>query len=1292
MSAAMTSAQTLATGGQFMDLLQPMEGSEAATESDWGTAAGENTDPKYAGTWEGTLGRWKNNGIEDTERSYWGGNIVKGSDGKYHIYVSGWPESTAKGHMAWSSASRVYHVKSDNVWGPYTYVSDIGAGHNSEIYKTGDTYVIYHIEPLGIYTSTTLGDSWTSREFLYDQRDRILIAGDKIETSLSNCSFAKREDGSFVMIDRGGGIWVSQDGLTDPWHQLTDKSVYLNDVITDRGSFEDPVIWRDHLQYHMVVNAWRPRQAYYYRSKDGLHWVMEAGKAYTGEDPFARHENGDVEKWHKYERPRVYQDDLGRAIRMNFAVIDCVKQSDLGSDTHSSKNINMPLVKPLQLEVQGESAITASTTSIRVLVKAEDGFNPRTDLNLSSLKFGSHDKVNYGNGFSYSSSENSGTSDLIITFTGSAGASGITANEWAAKMLGQMSNGSIAFGYAKMPGIDYKPAMLSAITPTIAADGTVQSVSVTNYGESASTATTVRVYNEAGNTLLAHGTTSTLAAYANETVTLTKDAAAAAGYKNIQIHFYNGETLLNTENIPLTAINAAQSLLQAVIDEANTLYDDASLTEGKTALKTAIDNATDVVACYSITTLEAQQATLEAAINTFKYANASPTNGMSITIPNGTCDDLSEWTMTRTEAENAPGWKTSTKGGDYNGFDGNFMETWVSQANALGVANRASQTLSDMPAGRYRLRAKVIACRQNNASATTGVTLFANSETTNCKTANNTPQEFMVEIRLDAAGPLTIGIDIPSTTEANWVAWDNVTLKYFGTGEGEIVENPLTFDESKVYYIKWKTNSYSKIYWRSPSYNSENDANLHRTANSSEAAKFIIRNVGGNVGQFYLYDVVSHTYVVPSANSSNGTAWSTSSTQLGKVAIAEVSDYFTISSMDGGEANAYANDNNDGDVKNYSGGSQWLIEEADDNTAIMGINPKAVYQLQHLNTSKPRYMASAPNGDGYLLTTNTDADKGEFSLLPVSGRQGYYYLYNKEGYFVTPSTTYWTLSRTTPAEVKVALNIDQMATSTTFNATFLLGEDSQHANPQNKNSTEVVYAYSDHPQDNGNNWMLVPVSNATASLSLNNITSSLSNVVVSANAADVALTYTATVGEAGYGTLVVPFDADVTGDVEAWELSSVDGSRIQGTKVTTVEANKPVLLKNKGTLSLTAKSGTAAYEASPVNGLLHGTYAEGTVSAGNYVLQKQDDNVAFFKVESGSEPTIKPFRAYLTTLGTARMLTFSFDDETSSILGVETQRNISEVFSADGMRREALTHGLNIVRMSDGSIRKVFNK
>lgn len=1284
-------AQTLVKGGQFMDLLLPMEGNIAATENDWGTTAGENT--QYKGTWEGTLGRWKDNGIEDTERSYWGANIIKGSDGKYHMYVAGWPSATC-GHMQWSSKSMVYHVTSDSVWGPYTYASTLGTGHNPEIYKTGDTYVIYKIEPLGYYKSTTLGNTWEKGEYTFDLRDRALIAGENRETSLSNCSFAKREDGSFVMIDRGGGIWLSRDGLTDPWHQISTSSVYLNSTVTNRGTLEDPVIWRDHLQYHMIVNDWKARYAYYYRSKDGLHWVMETGKAYTGQDPFAKHSDGTVEKWHKYERPRVFQDELGRAIRMNFAVIDCVKQSDVAGDSHSSKNINMPVTRQLQLEVQGNTQITSSTTSIRVLVKAEDGFNPRTDLNLSSLKFGAHNKVNFGNGLSYSSSENSGTSDLIITFTGVTGQSGITEGEWAPKMLGTMNNGSIAFGYAKMPGIDYKPALLSAVTPTISTDGTVQSVSITNYGEQAATATTVRIYAPNGTTLLAHGTTSALAAYGNETVTLTKDDAAGAGYKAIIVRFYNGETLLNEEKIALTAINAAQTALQNVIDEAEGLYNDSKLTNGKPALLEAINAAKDVVGCYNTPALTEQQTTLNAALNTYKYANASPTNGLTITIPNATMEDLSEWTLIRKDADNAPGWKTNTKGASYEGFEGNFMEYWVSQTSALGYDNRAYQSLTNMPAGRYRLRANIIATRQSSNDAVTGIAIYANSERTTCATAKDgTPQEFMVEINMAEEGTLEIGIDVAATTTANWVAWDNVTLKYFGTQEGDIVEEevePLSFEQSKVFYIKWYDHTkYTKIYWQSPKFDTSGNNTIHRTSNQSEAAQFIIRSATTE-GQFYLYDVVSQQYVVPSGNSNDGTAWTWSATTLGKTVITESGDAFTISSTAGGYANAYANDNNYADVKNYGGGSKWAIEEAGENTAIFGINPKAVYRLTHHNTNRYRYLASEPDGNSNLLTTNTDSEKGEYSLLPVSGQEGYYYIYNKDGYFVIPSTGNWTLSKTTPAAVKIEINTeymeDYLSNHSTTNITFMLGEANQHANAQRINNVELVKAYADHPLDKGNNWVLEPVANATAAISLNAITSNIDNLIASATAEDINMTYTVPAATLGYQTFAADCTLDFTdSSVKAYIATNVNNDKVFLQQITKVPAGTGILLE--GTEAETIPVLTTN-DAEDVNGNLlragDGTTISKEDGYNKYVLAADDGNtsVSFYLINNTSA-TIAKGKAYLkvpvSQSNNARRVTFSFWDDVTGIKPVSSSTPTTDsYYNMAGQRVINPSHGLYI--------------
>lgn len=597
-------AQSLVAGGQFMDLIQPMPGSVSSSSSHWG-------DVKP---------RWTDNGVEDAVRSYWGGNIVKGEDGKYHMYIAGWPENSSRGHATWSSGSRIYHIVADNPCGPYKYVSDIGAGHNPEIYKTGDTYVIYKISSLGYYKSKTLGDKWEKGEYQFDLRDRILIAGENRETSLSNCTFAKRQDGSFVMMDRGGSVWISRDGLQDPWHQITDKTTYSG----NRRYYEDPVIWRDHLQYHMIVNDWNARKAYYNRSLDGRTWIVEAGTAYSADETqyptiFSVHEDGTQERWHKYERPKVLQDEMGRAEYINFAVIDTEKSKDKGSDTHSSKNIVMPLVKPLVLEVLNSEIITASTTEIRVKVKAEAGFNPNEDLDLESLRFGGHGKVNYGNGFKASAGVVDGK-DLIITFIGNAGESGITDAEFAPKMLGKKKDGSIAFGYASLPYVDYKPAILSALRPYVSVTDNAVSLEITNFGLSASKETTVKIY-DSNNTLVAQSQIASLAPYETIKAEMTANAKVKAELPKFIVVYMVDNKVVFREDIPNDQLTESWGNLKKEIYDIQQLLENHDYTKGRAELQNALDTALLYLGSYTSEEINLAIEKLIAAKDNFKTVN-----------------------------------------------------------------------------------------------------------------------------------------------------------------------------------------------------------------------------------------------------------------------------------------------------------------------------------------------------------------------------------------------------------------------------------------------------------------------------------------------------------------------------------------------------------------------------------------------------------------------------------------------------------------------------------------------
>ena len=451
----------LINGARFMDRFMPMpEGTKSLNI--WGS--------------DSVLNRYVDNGIERPDISFWGGNILQTPDGKYHLYVCGWPEHSPKGHMFWSN-STVFHATSDNPTGPYRIENSIGKGHNPEAYRLDDGRIVVYVIDGYYIADSEDSHVWSYGRFHFDTRDRNIIEG------LSNLTFARRPDGSRLMICRGGGVWVSRDGLST-YHQLTDKRIYP----AVHGEFEDPVIWRDSLQYHLIVNDWLGRIAFYQRSKDGVHWITEDGEAYI--PGISVHSNGEVEHWFKYERLKIFQDDHGRAIQANFAVIDTIKWEDLPGDRHSSKNICIPLKKGLLMEVLNDTEITPSTRSIELRIRAEENFNPTTDLDINTLRFGSHTEVNYGRGSTPISHKVSGK-DLIITFKGKG--SGITPDEFAPKLIGKDIHGNMVFGYARLPYINYQPALLSARRPKHNTETGNLEVMIENFGLTTSPETDIEI-------------------------------------------------------------------------------------------------------------------------------------------------------------------------------------------------------------------------------------------------------------------------------------------------------------------------------------------------------------------------------------------------------------------------------------------------------------------------------------------------------------------------------------------------------------------------------------------------------------------------------------------------------------------------------------------------------------------------------------------------------------------------------------------------------------------------------
>ncbi|VGO22439.1 hypothetical protein [Pontiella sulfatireligans] len=426
-------------GASFSDLLLPMPIHKQLRSDVWGA--------------EGVRPRDPDNGVEHPDWTYWGGKVIKDpSDGKYHILVTRWPEGDRRGHWAWPD-STVAHVVSDDPTGPYieknavAYDFTKGKGHNPNIIVLNDgTYALYSLInwKACIFTSKTMNGPWEYKgEMTVNVPEDYKIAY-RLERNLSG---VQCEDGSFLFVTKAGAMMRSTGGILGPY-DVVSGIVGENKTIPEqyrKSNYEDPTMWYDGVQYHMMINAFLDYRAIYLRSPDGINWKYEDGLAYT--PTCTEYEDGTRTFWYKVERPNVLQDEYGRATHLSLAAIDVLKDYDYGNDQHSAKHLIIPLTVPKRLTMLNKKPVTASTKEIRVLIHSEEGFDAQTDLDLDSLHFGGSEAVNFGNGAQLEKTMKH-SDGLILIFDGTA--NGITDKNFVCKLIGKINNGKLVIGYSKL--------------------------------------------------------------------------------------------------------------------------------------------------------------------------------------------------------------------------------------------------------------------------------------------------------------------------------------------------------------------------------------------------------------------------------------------------------------------------------------------------------------------------------------------------------------------------------------------------------------------------------------------------------------------------------------------------------------------------------------------------------------------------------------------------------------------------------------------------------------------------
>ena len=189
-----------------------------------------------------------------------------------------------------------------------------------------------------------------------------------------------------------------------------------------------------------------------------------------------------------------------------------------------------------------------------------------------------------------------------------------------------------------------------------------------------------------------------------------------------------------------------------------------------------------------------------------------------------------------------------------------------------------------------------------------------------------------------------------------------------------------------------------------------------------------------------------------------------------------------------------------------------------------------------------------------------------------------------------------------------------------------------------------------------------------------------------------------------WSTFVVPFDM---AKPEGWEVKALTGSSRNGDNITlifgdasTIEAGVPYMVRVeeavKEIVVENVQVTTTQVGASTDDVEFVGVYESGNVPEGDFFISSN----TFYQAADNTN-TIKAFRAYFTTTTTAKALTYRMDgdEEYDGTTAIDKQSSLAEgksdevtmvgIYNLHGVRLTEMQVGINILQMSDGTVRMV---
>lgn len=721
--------------------------------------------------------------------------------------------------------------------------------------------------------------------------------------------------------------------------------------------------------------------------------------------------------------------------------------------------------------------------------------------------------------------------------------------------------------------------------------------------------------------------------------TLTATITVAANSNISWLSFYNAKY---TEGEDLSAYIADYEFALANATAALSKGMDPNL---RSALQSTVDTYSSVDTTNKAALITAKEA-LDAALTDEIRTSVAELEGSSI---NG-------WSRTG----NSANFEVNTWSGE-GATDGSnmttpFLQNWQGKENgALGDAVM-TYTLTDQAQGYYRVSALIRSLNENGGAAPAGTFIFANTAIerayNGAACTNGVYDEPEVYGYVGADGNLSIGVKV-IRANVNWVSFKHFKVEYVGTELTNDMVSNLT-EEAPSFTFTYNTTAQATLDAAVSALSGTQNADNYVAAGSAIETAYRTGDVdltdlntaiaaasgkvlGFATGEYAPYNnvevitalataktfspttVFDQTLVVEMTNALNAASWNENTEEVNAI-------------YDGSFEYAYSTD---GNVKPFG----WHATNDRDNAT----NVRYMWDV----ASNAGLNATST---GKALFTKYEAYYGQETgyTMPLKANTIYELTFVYGGWDDCKKDGYVTVSDPNGDNIEVtvsrlpldATNGHQDATAwKNYKARFQTSDAGNYVLGLRKDNdgttVQSQYVYGDMK-------------------------------LFTAKAEDINFTF-----KADYGTLILPFNAELQEGMEAYTCDGKEENELTLT-LTPAEsfiANTPYIVKKTGATTDYTFNGIAfSFANSYTEGLLTGTLVDMTAPAGSLVLQNQPSGLGFYQVDT-NDITVKANRVYVTQeVAGVNVRALILPGNETGINSVVAEDSIVDVYTIGGVK------------------------